>query len=51
MLLEVNAAELTGRGRTARTQNRDSGHTGTISSTARVRRASWNVMKPGSSAS
>jgi hypothetical protein len=25
----------------------DSGHPGTISITSRVRRASWNVMKPG----
>jgi hypothetical protein len=28
----------------------DSDHTGTISITVRARRASWNAMKPGSSA-
>ncbi len=36
-----------GRGRTIRFGKPDSGHAGTISITARVRRAQWNAMKPG----
>ena len=35
-----------GRGRAARPRKPDSSHAGTVSLTIRVRRASWNVMKP-----
>jgi hypothetical protein len=34
------------RGRAARSRKPDSGHTGTISITIRVRRVSMNAMKP-----
>ena len=35
-----------GRARVACSQKPDSSHTGTASSTIRVRRARWNAMKP-----
>jgi len=35
-----------GRRRVARPRKPDSSHAGTISLTIRVRRASWNVLKP-----
>ena len=38
--------QLVGRGRARRPPETDSDHTGTISITVRVRRASWNAMKP-----
>ena len=50
MQLERKAVELTDRGQAARPRKPDSGHTGTASITIRVCRASWNAMKPGSSA-
>jgi hypothetical protein len=46
MLLELNAVWLMGRGRAAPPRKSDSGHTGTISLTVRMRRTSQNAMKP-----
>jgi hypothetical protein len=46
MALGLNAVRLVGRGRAARPRKPDSGHTGTTSIMARMRQASWNVMKP-----
>src|SRR6185437_11106796 len=43
---ELDAAQLIGCGRAAGSRKPDSGHIGTISNTIRVRRASWNAMKP-----
>ncbi len=36
-----------GRDRAAASRKLDSGRTGTVSITVRVRRAQWNAMKPG----
>ena len=46
MLLQVNAGQLTGRDRAAPSRKPDSGHVGTVSTTARVRQTSRNAMKP-----
>jgi hypothetical protein len=46
MQLQPNAFQLVGRGPAAHLGKPDSGHTGTISLMIRVRRASWNAMKP-----
>jgi hypothetical protein len=45
MALELNAVRLVGRDR-ARPREPDSGDTGIISITVRVRRTSWNAMEP-----
>jgi hypothetical protein len=46
MTLERDAVWLAVRGWTARPRKPDSGHTGSISITIRMRRASQNTMKP-----
>ena len=43
---ELNAAQLMGCDRAAGFRKPDSGHTGTISITIRMRRASWDAMNP-----
>jgi hypothetical protein len=44
--LQRNAVQLTGRDRAGGSRKSDSDHSGTISTTVRVRRTSWNAMKP-----
>jgi hypothetical protein len=46
MQLERDAVCLPGYGRVTHSRKPYSDHTGTVSITIRVRRASWNVMKP-----
>jgi hypothetical protein len=42
----VGRLHLVGRVRCRKAVTGNSGHTGTISTTVRVRRTSWNAMKP-----